>query len=134
MGNCCKLATSMEWRGEDWGYLKPKNTRKMSSNKVFDEGQQGSSLGIAQKEKLFGALRASSDANGKVKIRISKKELAELLGGRSGIEKHDEEQMKKQVGRASAEQVLLRLLKARDHDDAHHRPWKPELESIPEVN
>ena len=42
-------------------------------------------------------------------------------------------------GHASAEQVLARLIHARDHasneyHDVHHRSWRPVLQSIPEVN
>ncbi|KAK7359770.1 hypothetical protein VNO77_01735 [Canavalia gladiata] len=123
MGNCCKTASSMDWAGEDWDSLSSKHKRKMNP-KVFDEVGD-LSLGNVEKERLLGALRASSGSDGKVKIKISKKELAELLGRK---EKH-----------ASAEQVLVRLIHARDHvsnehNDAHHKPWKPVLQSIPEVN
>lgn len=41
----------------------------------------GLSLVNVEKERLFGALRASNDVNAKVKIKISKKKFAELLGG-----------------------------------------------------
>ncbi|RDY12275.1 hypothetical protein CR513_02955, partial [Mucuna pruriens] len=119
-------ASSMEWDGEDWSFL---TSKKTSSSKVFDEAHghghvHGLSLGKVHKEMLMGALRASPDANGKVKIKISKKELAELLENQQQVNK-------KQVGRASAEQVLLRLINARDHD-ARHRLWRPVLETIPE--
>ncbi|XP_047164205.1 uncharacterized protein LOC124833709 [Vigna umbellata] len=110
MGNCVKPASSMEWDGEDWSDLK--------SKKEFGKGDE-LSLGKGQKEKLMQTLRVSPDASGKVKIRISKKELAELFD-------------KQQQQRASAEQVLLRLIKARN-DDAGHRLWMPMLESIPEA-
>lgn len=108
----------MEWAGEDWGSLTSKQKSKMNSSKVFDE-VHGLSLGNIEKEKLLGALRASSDANGKVKIKISKKELAVLLGG-------TEKQGVGGTGHASAEQVLVGLLNARDHvnenhDHGHHR-------------
>ncbi|XP_027368663.1 uncharacterized protein LOC113874647 [Abrus precatorius] len=141
MGNCCKPASSMEWGGEDWTSLTSKNivTRKTSSSssssssKVFDEAHgHVLCLGKVQKEKILGTLRASSDhVSGKVKIRMSKKELKELLD-LGGIE--NQKQVKKHVGRASAEQVLFRLMNnAKDHD-AHHRFWKPVLETIPEVS
>ncbi|KAG4956246.1 hypothetical protein AAZX31_15G103000 [Glycine max] len=128
MGNCCASATessSMDWGGDDWGSLS--SSKKRRKNKVFDE-VHGESLGNVEKEKLLGALRASSDANGKVKIKISKKELEKLLGSEKEINN-------KQLGEghASAEQVLARLIHARDHD-VHHRPWRPVLQSIPEVN
>ncbi|KAK7292406.1 hypothetical protein RIF29_08185 [Crotalaria pallida] len=141
MGNCCKPASSMEWGGENWDSLMTaENTvRKTSSSsmKVFDESQ-GLSLGNVKKEKLLGALRSSCDANGKVTIKISKKELEELMGG---IEKQNQ-MKKKQLGRpstSSAEQVLFRLIKAKEnankhHDSYNHRPWKQVLQTIPEVN
>ncbi|CAJ1941324.1 unnamed protein product [Sphenostylis stenocarpa] len=120
MGNCCEPASSMEWDGEDWSDLTSKNT---SSSKVFDQTRcHGLSLGKVQKEKLMGVLGASPDAKGKVKIMISKKELAQLLEKQQQVSK-------KQVGRASAEQVLLRLIKARDHD-SRHELWRPAASSM----
>ncbi|KAL2339178.1 hypothetical protein Fmac_013624 [Flemingia macrophylla] len=125
MGNCCKPASPTEWAGEDWSFLVSNN--KYSNRKVFDEAH-ALNLRKVQKENLVGALRASSsDANGKVTIKISKKELAQLL------ENQQQLNIKSQVGAASPEQVLLRLIKARDRD-VRHRLWRPVLESIPEVN
>jgi len=127
MGNCC-TSSSMEWAGEDWGSLTSNHKSRMNSSKVFDE-VHGLSLGNMEKEKLLGALRASSDANGKVKIKISKKELAVLLG-------ESEKQGVGSTKHASAEHVLVGLLNARDHvnHDVHHRLWKPVLQSIPELD
>ena len=118
----------MEWDGEDWSDLT--TSKKTRSSKVFDETHANAdhghelSLGKVQKEKLMGALRAS------LKIKISKKELEELL------EKQQEQEVnKKQVGRASAEQVLVRLIKARhQYNDSRQGLWMPMLESIPEVS
>ncbi|XP_061347858.1 uncharacterized protein LOC133293327 [Gastrolobium bilobum] len=132
MGNCCAVESSMEWAGEDWGSYSSKHKGKMGSSKVFDEVHGLSFENVEKERLLLGSLRrASSDhVNGKVKIKISKKELAELLGGKE----------KKQVvaGHATAEQVLVRLINARyhvnEHHDAHHRSWKPVLQGIPEVN
>ncbi|KAK8470849.1 hypothetical protein PHAVU_003G078000 [Phaseolus vulgaris] len=162
MGNCCQPASSMEWDGEDWSDLTSKTT---GSSKGFDQTRgRGLSLGKVQKEKLMGALKASPNANGKVKIMISKKELAELLekpqqvckkqlmeaaraspdaNGKVKImiskkelaellEKPQQVCKKKQVGRSSAELVLLRLIKARDRE-WRHGLWMPVLETIPEA-
>lgn len=89
MGNCCKASSSMEWDGEDWGSLKSKNnnTRKTittrSSSKVFDESHHiqdnGLCLGKVQKEKLLQ--KAYPDADGKLKLRISKKEFCRTIVG-----------------------------------------------------
>lgn len=138
MGNCCKTASSMDFAGDDWGSLtsKHKTSPSSSSIKVFDEGQFYNSWDdvVLEKKQLLGALlmgvNSSSDANGKVKIKISKKELQEIMGGM-------EKKKQKQEGiRVSAEQVLVRLLNARDHHVLHHhdRPWRPVLQSIPEIN
>ncbi|KAE9609555.1 hypothetical protein Lal_00006542 [Lupinus albus] len=140
MGNCCKTASSssMEWGGEDWeDCLKCENNSntilKRSPRKVFDESE-GLSLGKVKKENLSEALRASCDANGMVKIKISKKELAELLGG---IEKQNEK-MEVRESSCSAEQVLYRLIKEREHTNQHHHyhhtPWRPVLQTINEAN
>jgi len=121
MGNCVKPASAMEWDGEDWSDL---SSKKTSSSKAHADGHE-LSLGKEYKEKLLQELKVSPDANGKVKIKISKRELAELLEKQHLNQKH--------FGRASAEQVLLRLVKARN-DDGSHRLWMPALESIPEVS
>ncbi|XP_057420328.1 uncharacterized protein LOC130714449 [Lotus japonicus] len=130
MGNCIVPASSMEWDGEDWG-----NSLKSSSSKVFDEAHVLSLAKNVKKEKLLRTLKNSGDANGMVKIKISKKEVAELFGL---IEKQQLNNKKKQVagGASSAEQVLLRLINARnkDHENYHHRPWRPVLETVPELD
>ncbi|XP_057419715.1 uncharacterized protein LOC130713905 [Lotus japonicus] len=128
MGNCIVPASSMEWGGDDWGSLRSdEHTRSSSSsNKVFDEGH-ALSLRNVPKEKLLGALKSSCDANGKVKIKMSKKEVAELL---VVIEK--QQQNKKAGGASSAEQVLLRLINANHHHHDHDAPWRPVLETVPE--
>ena len=123
----------MEWDGEDWSDLT--TSKKTRSSKVFDETHANAdhghelSLGKVQKEKLMEALRVvSPDANGKVRIKISRKEFAELLEKQQQVNK-------KQVGRASAEQVLVRLIKARhQYNDSRQGLWMPMLESIPEVS
>ncbi|XP_057727003.1 uncharacterized protein LOC130942643 [Arachis stenosperma] len=143
MGNYCCNATSRstEWGGEDWSDLNPRKMNtvniKRRSKKVFDEGQV-LSIGRAEKEKLFGELGATicnndnNNNNGsRIKIRISKKDLAKLLGDDTSttIQEHNKGKLQH---RSSAEQVLLRLLKARDDSLHINTPWKPQLESIPE--
>ncbi|CAI8611468.1 unnamed protein product [Vicia faba] len=134
MGNCCKPASSMEWGGEDWESLK-----------VFDEAShldhhQNKENGVLEK------LRDSCDANGKVTLKISKSELAELLdaiqqnnNNNNNNNNNDHQQpqhhikkMKKKKEFGSAEQILYRLIKARDHEIERNHHWKPVLETIPE--
>jgi hypothetical protein len=138
MGNCCKPSSSMEWVGEDWESLRSKpESRKAkpypSSSKVFDEA----SLDHHQKEiDVLGKLRASCDASGKVTLKISKSELAELLGAiqqnNSNCNQQPQQQMKKKKELASAEEVLFRLMKTKNHEITNNHHWKPVLETIPE--
>lgn len=135
MGNCCKASSSMEWDGEDWGSL------NSSSNKVIVEAVH---LDHHQNKEtdILGKLRDSCDAaNGKVTLRISKSELAELLeaiqenNNNQKPQKQMKKKKKKELG--SAEEVLFRLMKAsRNHEIAnkHHcsSHWKPVLDTIPE--
>ncbi|KAK4258999.1 hypothetical protein QN277_005379 [Acacia crassicarpa] len=128
MGNCCrKPSSSMEWAGDDWGSLR--------SSKVFDEGLAWKEAAPEKKRLLTGEMRTSSSSdnnnNGKVTIKISKKELEELM---AGLGMNKERQGSSRA--SSAEQVLVRLLSARDnhHHNAHHSHWRPVLQSIPELD
>ncbi|XP_028762962.1 uncharacterized protein LOC114721309 [Neltuma alba] len=133
MGNCCGTTSSSSvdhWGGEDWSFLtSSKNSRNRSSTKVFDELKL---MNNKEDKLLVGDSNASSSSNGKIKIKISKKELQVLLGE---LEKQNKN--KKKNTNNSAEQVLVRLMEARDqhhhlHPAGHN--WSPALESIPEVN
>ncbi|XP_045817357.1 uncharacterized protein LOC123910304 [Trifolium pratense] len=146
MGNCCKAEySSMEWDGEDWESLRSSSNQSekpakafssSSRNKVFDE--ESANLDHHKKNDLLGKLRGSCDANGKVTLKISKCELAELLGAiqNSNNQQPPQNQMKKKKELACAEQVLFRLMKAREHEIAkkHHCSghWKPMLDTIAE--
>ncbi|KAI5414606.1 uncharacterized protein LOC127135095 [Lathyrus oleraceus] len=132
MGNCCKAASSMEWGGEDWESLK-----------VFDEA---SHLDHRQKKEndMLEKLRDSCDVNGRVTLKISKSELAELLGAiqqnnnnnHQQAQHHIKNMTKKKKELGSAEQVLYRLIKAKDQEIVNknhcNTQWKPMLESISE--
>ncbi|KAK9269414.1 hypothetical protein L1049_001187 [Liquidambar formosana] len=56
-----------------------------------------------------------------VKIKITKKQLEELLG-------------KVDVQGLSVQQVLAQLMSVSDRYESHQRSWRPALKSIPEVN
>ncbi|XP_058728217.1 uncharacterized protein LOC131599997 [Vicia villosa] len=142
MGNSCMAASSMEWDGEDWeeSLKQPKqcSSSSSSSSKVFD---QTSHLDHHQNKEndVLGKLRDSCNVNGKITLKISKSELAELLGAiqQNNNNQEPQKQMKmKKKELSSAEQVLYRIIKARDHEIAnkHHwsSHWKPVLETIPE--
>ncbi|XP_058750442.1 uncharacterized protein LOC131623452 [Vicia villosa] len=136
MGNCCKAASSMEWGGEDWESLKQLKPCSSSSSKVFDEAAYLDHHKNKETD-VLGKLRASCDANGKVTLKISKCELAQLLGAiQQNSNQRTQKQRKKTKESASAEEVLFRLIKAREHETAnkHHcsSHWKPLLDTISE--
>ncbi|CAK8564372.1 unnamed protein product [Lathyrus sativus] len=127
MGNSCMAASSMEWES-----LKQPKPCPSSSTAHLDHHQN-------KENDVLGKLRASCDANGKVTLKISKCELAELLGAiqqNNNKNQQPQKQTKKKKELASAELVLFRLIKARDHEIAkkHHwsSHWKPVLETIHE--
>jgi hypothetical protein len=135
MGNCCKAEySSMEWDGEDWESLRSSSNQSekpkvcSSRNKVFDE--KSAYLDHQKENDLLGKLRGSCDANGKVTLKISKSELAELLGAiQQNNNDQQQPQKKKKNELASAEEVLMRLMKTRDHHIISSH-WKPVLETI----
>ena len=130
-----ETSSAVEWAGEDWGSLTSKHSRK---SKVFDEGHGLiHTWNNVENERIVAALRASSDTSGKVKIKISKRDLEVLLRGL----KNKQQQNKKEPGNLSVEQVLVRLINANDSENhvfdenhGHHKQWRPVLQSIPEVN
>lgn len=108
MGNCIGHGkSSAVWAGEDWGSLTPKDR----------ENDDGPSEG----KRLLGR----SSSNREVKITISKKELEELV-------------KKVNMQGLSLQEVLARMVREGSGHAAespeHHRHWKPELQSIPEVD
>ncbi|KAK4284386.1 hypothetical protein QN277_001228 [Acacia crassicarpa] len=132
MGNCCGTTSSSSvhyWGGEDWSFLVTSSgnnnsrIRKSSTNKVFDE----SKLTNNKLYDLLGDLTASSTSrSGKIKIKMTKKELQVLLG------ELEKQKRNKKKNNNSAEQVLVRLMEARHHRTGHGN-WSPALKSIPEA-
>lgn len=121
MGNCLiHHHSSTTFAGDDWGSL-------TESDQLFDDDfarrkrRRGASKAKgAEGERLLGEKKRVSSTE--VKIKISKKQLEELLGTVD-------------IQGMSIEQLLSGLMNA-SSDDHHlrHRQWKPVLQSIPEVN
>ncbi|CAN1199197.1 hypothetical protein LINPERPRIM_LOCUS43938 [Linum perenne] len=130
MGNCCKGASSSSaavWAGDDW-----EEAVNQDCTVLFDAT-------AAEKKRLIPAHDTSSSSSGtgrEVKIKISRKELEELMS------------RAEELG-LSSEQVLARLIFSdeQSHNNSnlvfhdmlqaeldHHRHWKPALQSIPELN
>ncbi|KAI3948832.1 hypothetical protein MKX01_022246 [Papaver californicum] len=122
MGNCCKRESSMSWGGDDWYCLESesaytKGTQRCSGksnqkvNMLSGKKMEDESMFTCETNKCHKNVMSPST---EVKIRITKKELEELLG-------------KIDVQGLSMEQILTQLIKT-------HESWRPALSSIPEVN
>ncbi|CAI9773436.1 unnamed protein product [Fraxinus pennsylvanica] len=103
MGNCFRKESSMQWGGEDWGSFDSKTHTNLYSN----------SMDIAE------AKSPSAETGREVKIKISKKQLEELLS-------------RENSQGLSVQQILTQLMNVSDGFETHQRSWKPALQSIPE--
>ncbi len=121
MGNCIRHESSMQWGGDDWG--SPEKEGLFSMENVGDD----KAMKMEEKGLLGGANQigftnsSSTNTTTEVKIKITKKQLEELLG-------------KVDLKELSVQQVLAQLINVSDRCGTHQRPWRPALQSIPEVN
>ncbi|KAF5814995.1 hypothetical protein HanRHA438_Chr03g0129311 [Helianthus annuus] len=99
MGNCIKKQPAVQSDGDDW--VSPVT---LYENKSFSGGYSGNEITATTTE---------------VKIKISKKQLEELLG-------------KTDVQGLTVAQVLARLMNVSDRFESNQRSWRPALHSIPE--
>ncbi|KAL6544468.1 hypothetical protein OROMI_023330 [Orobanche minor] len=105
MGNCMKKESSTQWGGDELGSFGSDQKRDENFVPDMGENRRGSPTGARQ-----------------VKIVVSKKKLKRVLE-KAGVQGD------------SPEQILGQL--TNDGDDlreAHQQQWRPELQSIPEVN
>lgn len=106
--------SSSVWDNEDWESSK--------GDQVFVAGRDGreNKAGEIEEESLLGEKKGVSSTE--VKIKLTKKQLEELLG-------------KVDMNGMSVEELLTQLMKVNpDVDNLRHQSWKPALQSIPEVN
>lgn len=116
MGNCLRHESPMTWAGEDWG--SPESEKLFPGNNI----PRGHKEENEKDDKDFGSYSAASGAGGRteVKIKITKKQLEELLG-------------RADVKDMSVQQVLEQLIRVSDRcDQTHQQSWRPALQSIPE--
>ncbi|CAK9317711.1 unnamed protein product [Citrullus colocynthis] len=113
MGNCLRRdGEAAQWAGEEWDFLATED----------DDGRE-ELLSDSKKKKCSTAeMAAASTTATEVKIKITKRQLEELLG-------------KVDVKEMSVQQVLAQLIGVGDQfHESRHRHWRPVLQSIPEVD
>ncbi|KAF5472797.1 hypothetical protein F2P56_009484 [Juglans regia] len=138
MGNCCRSEhRSMVWAGDDLGSLMSKkeeeaeNTCNMKKQIRLLDDQNGA-FGPPSPASSTSCITTSSITSHvitcrEVKITITKKELEELLG-RVDVQGLSAKQILASWWAHAADRRFNSVLKE------HHRPWRPTLQSIPEVN
>ncbi|OWM81275.1 hypothetical protein CDL15_Pgr007313 [Punica granatum] len=104
MGNCIRHESPMQWGGDNW------------SSAAGDEEEEELAYGLNMAKSLESQSPAAVEM---VKVRITKRQLEELLG-------------KVDVKELSVHQAVTQLLSAAAV--SHHRTWRPALQSIPETN
>lgn len=126
MGNCIRHESSVQWGGDDWGSAE--NEELYGNDTDCDNmGDNNKAMITEEKGLLGGAERSFTKSSSttttatEVKIKITKKQLEELLG-------------KVDLKELSVQQVLAQLINVSDRFDSHPRSWRPALQSIPEVN
>ncbi|XP_021860704.2 uncharacterized protein [Spinacia oleracea] len=108
MGNCLRHETKAEWAGEDW-------TPAMMTDSEMKKGDDN--------EYCY----SGSNMIKEVKVKITKKQLEELLGKMNV----DVQQQKQGL---SSGQILGKLVKVSVYSETtHHKSWRPRLQTIPEL-
>ncbi|KAE8713685.1 LRR receptor-like serine/threonine-protein kinase GSO1-like [Hibiscus syriacus] len=112
MGNCLRRHSSTEWAGDDWG------------TSTTEDGAKAEEKGLVRNSKKITSTTAvTATTTHEVKVKITKKQLEELLG-------------RVDMNELSVQQVLAQLINVSNQYDiqANQRSWRPKLQSIPEVN
>ncbi|KAF8409556.1 hypothetical protein HHK36_005634 [Tetracentron sinense] len=109
----------MTWASDEWGSPKSENqfSSDTQSEKLNDKFERESKI---EEEALLREKKGISPST-EVKIKITKKQLEELLG-------------RVDVKGLSIEQVLAQLMSVSYQYKSQQRPWRPALYSIPELN
>ncbi|EEF39374.1 uncharacterized protein LOC8282892 [Ricinus communis] len=130
MGNCLRRESSMQWGGDDWGSPAPEvqlfssSTRHVRQENITNIEEKGLLIGDNKGTTISptsaAAAGATTSSCRELKIKITKKQLEELLG-------------RVDMNELSIEQVLVQLVKVSDSSfETHRRSWRPNLQSIPE--
>ncbi|XP_007020840.2 PREDICTED: uncharacterized protein LOC18593514 [Theobroma cacao] len=127
MGNCLRHQSSTQWAGDDWGTspVEDDDSGFFASETTNDTCEYKAMMNMEEKGLLRNhqknGFTTSSATTHEVKVKITKKQLEELLG-------------RVDVKELSVQQVLAQLINVRNQYETNQRSWRPALQSIPEVN
>ncbi|KAI8557598.1 hypothetical protein RHMOL_Rhmol04G0022200 [Rhododendron molle] len=109
----------MQWAGEDWDSPAAPEPLLSGEDTLLRNADKNNKADVSSSPPSAPATPATKATE--VKIKITKKQLEELLG-------------KVEVQGLSVHQLLDQLMSASDRFVAQQRSWRPALQSIPEIN
>lgn len=120
MGNCIRKESPMQWAGEDWDSLAAPEHLLSGEDTLIRNAEKNNKADVSSSPPPSTTATPAAKTT-EVKIKITKKQLEELLG-------------KVEVQGLSVHQLLDQLMSASDRFVAQQRSWRPALQSIPEIN
>ncbi|XP_022735554.1 uncharacterized protein LOC111288861 [Durio zibethinus] len=122
MGNCLRRQSSAQWAGDDWGTSARDDDDETGRDTCEYEGMMDiEEKGLIGNHQKIGFTTSSSPTTThEVKVKITKKQLEELLG-------------RVVVKELSVQQVLAQLITVSNQYETNQRSWRPALQSIPEI-
>lgn len=137
MGNCLRHdgSSSVTWGGEDWDYLASNDRGDHNQMAKMEEEEEDGLLGgengkVGSYDSSSTTLKIGGGGGGggptEVKVKMTKKQLEELMG-------------RVELKQMTVQQVLAQLImtvssNSDPYETDHQQPWRPVLQSIPEVN
>uniref|UniRef100_A0A1J3ER16 Uncharacterized protein n=1 Tax=Noccaea caerulescens TaxID=107243 RepID=A0A1J3ER16_NOCCA len=129
MGNCICVTnkTTTSWSGDDWGsFSKRRRTRR--STVFHDDEDDGEKL-LGETNSVMSSSSSPSCGKREIKIKMTRKEFEDLM---RDIDLKD----------LTVEEILSKLVFdggdqigfAADLSNHHQQPWRPALQSIPEMD
>ncbi|CAD5328667.1 unnamed protein product [Arabidopsis thaliana] len=129
MGNCICVTekTTTSSSGDDNGSYN-KRRRRRRSTVVHDDNDDGEKL-LGETSNVTSTSSSSSSERREIKIRITKKELEDLMRN-IGLKSLTAEEILSKLIFEGGDQIGFSAVDVTNH----HQPWKPVLQSIPEMD